>query len=136
MRALRNVTVLAATNRPDVIDAALLRPGRMDRMIYIPPPDADARKHIFAIHLARMPHAADIDVHALVAMTEGFSGAEVASVCRNAALLCMRDCDGDDAEVTGAHMAKACAGVSPQISQSMLDFYAEFGRRFKARVIK
>jgi SpoVK/Ycf46/Vps4 family AAA+-type ATPase len=94
---LRNVTVVAATNRPDLIDAALLRPGRfvtsvltvlrlsrlrIDRMIYIQPPDLRTRQEIFSISLRRIPHSADVTAQLLASRTDGYSGAEIAALCR------------------------------------------------------
>lgn len=83
---LSNVTILAATNRPDLVDPALLRPGRFDRRIYVGPPDADARRHILTHRLASMPCAADLDFSALIAATDGFSGAEVVALSREGRL--------------------------------------------------
>eukprot|EP00730_Choanoeca_flexa_P000225 TRINITY_DN10102_c0_g1_i2.p4 TRINITY_DN10102_c0_g1~~TRINITY_DN10102_c0_g1_i2.p4 ORF type:complete len:118 (+),score=16.40 TRINITY_DN10102_c0_g1_i2:2149-2502(+) len=79
---LGNVTILAATNRPDLVDPALLRPGRFDRRFYVGPPDAAARQHILAQSLGRLPCGADVDIHALVEATAGYSGAEVAALHR------------------------------------------------------
>jgi len=88
---LHNVTVIAATNRPDIIDPALLRPGRFDRLIYIPIPDPEARKKIFEIHTKRKPLADDVDLAQLAKRAEGFTGADIASVCNEATMLSIRD---------------------------------------------
>lgn len=88
---LHNVTVIAATNRPDIIDPALLRPGRFDRLIYIPVPDLEARKKIFEIHTRNKPLAKDVDLDALSKQSEGFTGADIASVCNEATMLSIRD---------------------------------------------
>jgi transitional endoplasmic reticulum ATPase len=88
---LRGVVVLGATNRVDLVDPALLRPGRFDALIEVPIPDAAARREIFAIHLRGKPLARDVDVGRLVAETEGCSGAEVEAICRKAAMLAIRD---------------------------------------------
>jgi transitional endoplasmic reticulum ATPase len=82
----RGVLILAATNRPDLIDPALLRPGRLDLHIDIGLPDREARRSIFAIHLRERPLAPDIDADALVAASDGWSGAQIAEWCRRAAL--------------------------------------------------
>ena len=82
---LSNVTILAATNRPDLVDPALLRPGRFDRRIYVGPPDADARRHILTRSLVGMPCAPGVDISALVAATTGMSGAEVVALSREGA---------------------------------------------------
>ena len=88
---LHNVTVIAATNRPDIIDPALLRPGRFDRLIYIPVPNLEARKKIFEIHTRNKPLAKDVDLDALSKQSEGFTGADIASVCNEATMLSIRD---------------------------------------------
>jgi len=85
------VFVIGATNRPDILDPALLRPGRFDYQVEVPLPDAGARKAVLNVHLKRKPLADDVRVDRLVAITEGFSGAELAEVCREAAFSALRD---------------------------------------------
>jgi len=84
------VIVIAATNRPDMIDPALLRPGRFDRMIEVPLPDKKARLEIFKIHTRNMPLAEDVNLDALAELTEGMSGADIAGICREAGLMAIR----------------------------------------------
>src|SRR2546427_24699 len=84
---LHNVTVIAATNRPDLVDPALLRPGRFDRLVYIPPPDLEAREAILAIHTKGKPLAPDVNLDEIAARTENYTGAEIAAVCNRAAML-------------------------------------------------
>ncbi|HJJ30961.1 MAG TPA: proteasome-activating nucleotidase [Methanocorpusculum sp.] len=89
-----NIRIMAATNRPDMLDAALLRPGRFDRLVQIPPPDSDARKQIFAIHTKKMRDAkavAKVNFDELVAITEGFNGSQVEAVCREAGMIAIRN---------------------------------------------
>ncbi len=95
---LHNVTVIAATNRPDIIDPALLRPGRFDRLIYIPVPDLEARRKIFEIHTRDKPLAKDVDLDVLARDSEGLTGADIASVSNEATMLSIRDfvLEGDD----------------------------------------
>lgn len=90
------VIILAATNRPDVLDSALLRPGRFDRQISIDKPDISGREHIFKVHLKPIKLSKDVDVKKLAAQTPGFAGAEIANVCNEAALIAARR---DKAEV-------------------------------------
>lgn len=106
------VVVLAATNRPDRIDAALLRPGRFDRLLRVPPPDESARAEIFAVHLRKTPVSPDVSPASLAAATPGYTGADIAAVCREAALAAL-DEDLDAAAVGGAHFAAAFARVRP-----------------------
>ncbi|MEM0457749.1 MAG: AAA family ATPase, partial [Sulfolobales archaeon] len=91
IKPLRGVVVIAATNRPDLIDPALLRPGRFDRVIYVPPPDKKARLEILKIHTRRIPLASDVDLEKLAEMTEGFSGADIEALVREAVMLALRE---------------------------------------------
>ena len=107
---LRDVVVVGATNRPELIDPALLRPGRLERLVYVPPPDAAARADILRAAGANTPLAADVDLDALGAELEGYSAADCAAVLREAALTAMRE-SLDATQVTAAHLAAARAAV-------------------------
>jgi len=98
LEPLHNVVVIAATNRPDIIDPALLRPGRFDRLVYIPPPDLAARKEILRIHTKGKPLDKDVDLDKLATKMENFTGADIAAVCNEAVMLAIRDyvLDGGD----------------------------------------
>ncbi|MDD1683605.1 MAG: CDC48 family AAA ATPase [Methanoregula sp.] len=94
MEELRNVTILAATNRPDMLDEALLRPGRLERHIYVPAPDEEGRKKIFGVYLGEETTgilAKDVDIDALVKKTEGYVGADIEALVREAKMAAMRD---------------------------------------------
>ncbi len=108
---LRGVLVLAATNRPDRIDPALLRPGRFDIMVELPMPDEDARRAILAIHTRAMPLAADVDLNALATTTADASGAELEGLCRRAGVLALRAhlaaAQRTPLQATAAHFAAA-----------------------------
>jgi len=91
LEELKDVVVIAATNRPDMIDPALLRPGRLERHIYIPPPGKKERVEIFRIHLRGKPLADDVDIEKLAERTEGYSGADIEAVCREAGMLAIRE---------------------------------------------
>ena len=122
------VVVLCATNRPDMLDDALLRPGRLDRLVYVPPPDLVARVEIAKIHLRRVPRDfSDEELAAVVGEpTHGFSGAEVAAVCRDACL----DAVETNADVVSLEMVRAAiAKVKPQITREMLEFYGAWAAR-------
>jgi transitional endoplasmic reticulum ATPase len=102
------LVVLAATNRPDMIDPALLRPGRFDLVLEMPLPDAAARAALFALHLRPMPVAADVDIAALSSATDDYVGADIAGLCRLAALAALaRAPDTDDLLVNAADFAVA-----------------------------
>ena len=91
LEELKDVTVIGATNRPDMVDSALLRPGRFDRMLYIPTPDLEARKAILRIHTKGMPLAEEINIDHLAEQTETFTGAEIAAVCSAASIMAVSD---------------------------------------------
>ena len=129
--ALRRVVVVAATNRPDLVDPALLRPGRVDHALYVGLPDAAARAHIAAAQLARVPHAAVLDAPAaraaLAARLEGFSGAEVVGLFREAALACVRRearaGRAELAELAPEDLEAALAAAPKRVTPAMLKFY-------------
>jgi transitional endoplasmic reticulum ATPase len=91
LEELQDVSVLAATNRPDILDPALMRPGRFDRHIKVEDPDETARLAIFKVHSKDMPLADDVDLEKLAKKTEGYVGADIEAVCREAAMLTLRD---------------------------------------------
>ncbi|MEJ3656896.1 AAA family ATPase [Actinomycetes bacterium KLBMP 9759] len=127
---LRNVIVVGATNRPELIDPALLRPGRLERLVYVPPPDAAARAEILRAAGRNTPMADDVDLAALGAELEGYSAADCAAVLREAALTAMRE-SLDAAQVCAAHIAAARAKVPASLDPAQLaelESYAE-GRR-------
>jgi transitional endoplasmic reticulum ATPase len=90
LEELNNVLVIGATNRLDMVDPALLRPGRFDRIIEVPKPDARGRKHIFEIHTKKKPLDSDVNMSRLVQITEGYTGAEIAAVCNRAAIAALK----------------------------------------------
>ena len=90
MNAKKNIFVIGATNRPDQIDSAILRPGRLDQLIYIPLPDENSRLSILKATLKRSPVAADVDLGFLAKSTHGYSGADLAEICQRAAKLAIR----------------------------------------------
>ncbi len=91
LEELHNVTVIAATNRMDLVDPALLRPGRFDRHIYTPPPDLATRKAILEIHTRNKPLSKDVDLDDIARRTDKYTGAELAAVCNEASMLAIRD---------------------------------------------
>ncbi|PIA16962.1 AAA-domain-containing protein [Coemansia reversa NRRL 1564] len=122
---LVRVIVIAATNRPDVIDPALLRPGRIDRLIYVAPPDLSAREHILQLRLTAVPAAPDVSASLLAQRCEGFSGAEVAALCQDAAVCAMAE-NPDASRVEMRHFDACLVSHKCRISPEMLRFYADF----------
>eukprot|EP01132_Coremiostelium_polycephalum_P005788 gene5788-7199_t len=125
IQPLTNVTIIAATNRPDIIDKAILRAGRIDRILYISPPDFDSRKEIFNIHLRKVPHTDDIDLDQLSTLTDGYSGAEVTSICREASICAMKE-NINAEKITMSNFLNAIGQVKKGITQEMLDFYKKY----------
>ena len=91
LEILTNVVVIGATNRPDIVDAALLRPGRFDRLLYVPPPDRDSRIQIIKIHIKKKPLNDSVDIEKLADQTEGYTGADIASLSSAAVMLALRE---------------------------------------------
>ena len=100
------VIVIGSTNRPDLIDPALLRPGRFDRLIYVEPPTREGRLEIFKIHSRKMPLASDVDLLKLSGLTEGFVGSDIEGICREAVMLAFRD-DPNAKQVEMKHFREA-----------------------------
>ncbi|XP_058792061.1 ATPase family gene 2 protein homolog A [Phymastichus coffea] len=123
--ALRNVTLIAATNRPDRIDPALLRPGRFDRLIYVPLPDAETRLEIFQINLRGVPIDKDVNLKDLVELTEGYSGAEIKAICNEAG---MKAVEEDVEQITKEHFRIALSVVIPRTHPDTLKAYENFIR--------
>lgn len=117
---LQDVVVLGATNRPDLIDPALLRPGRLERLVFVPPPDADARADILRTSGRKVPLADGIDLDALAADLEGYSAADCAALLREAALAAMRR-DIDAATVTADDVVDARTRVRPSLDAAQVE---------------
>jgi transitional endoplasmic reticulum ATPase len=114
VESLRNVVVIGATNRPDLIDPALLRPGRLERLVFVPPPDAEARAAILRASAKSVPLDGAVDLDELGAELEGFSAADCAALIREAALSAMRE-SLDASTVTAEHMATARKRIRPSL---------------------
>ncbi|MFH1623040.1 MAG: CDC48 family AAA ATPase [Candidatus Aenigmatarchaeota archaeon] len=126
---LKGVVVLAATNRPDMIDSALLRPGRFDRMVYVPTPDEKTRLEIFRIHTKDMP-LKGVDLKGLAERTEGFSGADIEALCREAGMNALRE-DIDTKDIKPKHFEEAMKSVGPSITPNLQKHYTTFEDRRK-----
>ena len=129
LQELNDVVVVAATNRPDIIDPGLLRPGRFDRLVLIPPPNKQARLDILNIHTKNMPLAKDVNLGEIAKATEGFVGADLESVCREAGLLALRE-DMKVKEVGKKHFETAIKKVNPSVSPDLMDKYKELEENY------
>jgi transitional endoplasmic reticulum ATPase len=117
--SLDGVIVVAATNRPEMLDPALMRSGRFERVLHVPPPDAGARETIFNIHSQGMP-LSKFSLKDIIGGLDGFTGADIESVCREAALICMR---ANKKKVTKTHFEEAIKRVRPTVTPEMLAYY-------------
>ncbi len=122
---LRNVVVLGATNRPDLIDPALLRPGRLEKLVFVEPPDAEARREILRTAGKSVPLADDVDLDALAGQLEGYSAADCVAMLRESALTAMRR-SIDAAAVTAADVAKARETVRPSLDPVQVESLRAF----------
>ncbi|MEU7654793.1 AAA family ATPase [Micromonospora taraxaci] len=125
VETLRNVVVVGATNRPDLVDPALLRPGRLERLVYVPPPDGPARAEILRAASRQVPLAPDVDLSTLGDELTGFSAADCAALVREAALAAMRESLAA-ATVTAAHVATARARVRPSLDPAQVAWLAAY----------
>ncbi len=122
LEELTNVVVIATTNRPDIIDSALLRPGRFDRLVLTPIPDEKMRVKIFEVHTKNMPIAADVRVAELAKKTEGYAGGDIEAVCREAAIFALRE-DMESTKVLKKHFDKALEKVRPSVTKEIEQAY-------------
>jgi len=139
------VVVIGATNRPDIIDPALLRPGRFDRLILVPAPDEKARLEIFKVHTRKVPLAEDVDLEELAKRTQGYTGADIEAVVREAAMLAMRralqegiirpgmkaDEIRQKVKVTMEDFEKALEKIGPSVSEETMEYYRKIQEQFK-----
>jgi transitional endoplasmic reticulum ATPase len=127
-----DVFVIGATNRPDLVDVSLLRPGRLELLIYVPPPDEAARAEILRIHSQAMPLELGIPFEEYAARTRGYSGADLKSVCREAALEAMRR-NSDAPSVTAKDFELALGKVKPMLSNELQNWFAGLDQRMQGK---
>ena len=130
IEALQNVVVIAATNRPDIIDPAALRPGRFDRLIYVPDPDERTRVQILKIHTKSVPFAKDVSLEDFAKRTLGYSGADLQALCREAGMIALRH-NIEAKEVSLRDFEEAMEKIKPSLSPDMENAYLGFAKRFK-----
>jgi transitional endoplasmic reticulum ATPase len=141
LEILTNVIVIAATNRPDIIDVALLRPGRFDRILYVPPPDRDSRIQIIKIHTKKKPLAEDVKFEELADHTDGYTGADIASLSSAAVMLALREHitkyqspeeakkNVQELKIYMRHFEEAMKKIRP-LSMQELDMYKKISEQF------
>ena len=127
------VIVIAATNRPNAIDPALRRPGRFDREIEVPPPDRNGRLEILKIHTRNMPLDKDVNLEELAKKTEGYTGADIEALVREAAMNALRE-NMDAKVVKMKHFLQAMEKVKPSVSKELVEYYKRFEERSKKKI--
>jgi len=126
---LSDVLIIGATNRPDMLDPALLRPGRFDRILLVGAPEAEGRLQVLKIHTKNMPLAKDVDLKELSKKTDGYTGADLESFTREAAMLALRE-SKDAKTVTTEHFNEALKKVRPSVSKPLLEVYKKIEDTF------
>ncbi len=130
LQSLQEVVVVAATNRPDIVDPALIRPGRFDRLVYAGVPTKEGREEVLKIHTKRMP-LSDVNISELAELAEGYVGSDLESLCREAGMLAMRE-DFDHVEMR--HFEEALQKIRPTVSPDLTDHYQRVQEQFKGGV--
>jgi len=131
---LRDVVVIGATNRPDLIDPALLRPGRLERLVYVGPPDFQSRYQILKVLTRKVPLAKDVDLRSIALMTERYSGADLAALVREAAMAALRE-DINAERVEPRHFEIALSRVKPSLTDEILKYFEEIKKTLRAATI-
>lgn len=134
-KSKKNVITIGATNAPDQLDPALMRPGRFDKIIYMPLPDPDARQAIFKVHLKKLPHDEDIDYARLASMTERFSGADIKNICTESSRLAAREAVASRVvvNISMKHLTTTIKKLKPSVSLDQLETYDKFRMDYERR---
>jgi len=132
LEELHGVVVIGATNRPDIIDPALLRPGRFDELILAPVPDQESRRKIFEVHLKKAPLADDIDIDELIGQTDQYTGADIAAVVRKAGRLALRE-DMEAKKISQKHFLAALQEIGPSVTPDTMKYYSLMGKELRKR---
>jgi len=135
LESMEGVVVVGATNRPDIIDQGLLRPGRFDRLVLIHAPDKKAREEIFKIHTKGMPLDKTVNIKYLAESTENYSGADIEALCREAAMLAIRE-DDKSKKVTKVHFDRAMDSVRASITENVIKFYNRMSESLGSGIAK
>ena len=135
LESMEGVVVIGATNRPDIIDQGLLRPGRFDRLVMIRAPDKKARLEIFKIHTKAMPLDKDVNLEDLADFCENYSGADIEALCREAAMIALRE-DEKSKKVKRIHFDKAMDSVRASITPNIIKFYAKISETLGSGIAK
>jgi len=131
---MKDVVVIATTNRPDLVDPALLRPGRLEKLIFVPPPDEEGRYEIFKVHTRGMKLGKDVNLRELAKKTEGYTGADIAAVCREAGMAAIREAIKEGKKhidaVSMKHFEEALKKIRPSLTPAQIQEYQELAKRW------
>jgi transitional endoplasmic reticulum ATPase len=130
IETLKNVVVIAATNRPEIVDPALIRSGRFDRLVFVGPPTRSGRVEIFNIHLKNIPLTDDVNKEELADLTDNYVGADIEALCREAAMLSLRE-NFENQKVEMRHFRAALKKVRPALVEGMIEYYEKLQEQFK-----
>ncbi|MCK4380649.1 MAG: AAA family ATPase, partial [Candidatus Lokiarchaeota archaeon] len=135
LEVMKDILVIAATNRPDILDPALIRPGRIDRILLVPLPDEKGRLEILKIFTKEMPLASNIKLEDLNDTINGFSGADIETWCREAAMIALRE-NIRARKISLEHFKEARKELNPTLTKEVLEWYEKFGEKLKSRRIE
>jgi len=135
LEVMKDIVVIAATNRPDILDPALIRPGRIDRILLVPLPDENGRLEILKIFTKDMPLTSNIKLEELNEMIKGFSGADIETWCREAAMIALRE-NIRARKVSIEHFKEARKDINPTLTKEIIEWYEKFGEKLKSRRIE
>ena len=129
LESSRDIIIIATTNRPDLVDSAFLRPGRFDRVLYVPPPDYDERIKILEVHTKRMPLAKDVSLKKIALMTDDYSGADIENLCREAGMQAIREQKEDFKKVKNKHFEFALTKVGSTLGKETIEKYETMAKQ-------
>jgi len=132
LEELRGVVVIGATNRPDIIDPALLRPGRFDELIMVPVPDRESRRKIFEVHLKKSPLSDDLNIDELISLTEQYTGADIAAVVRKAGRLALRENMAAE-RISQKDFLAALQEIGPSVTPDTMKHYSWLSRELRKK---
>src|SRR5690606_27770686 len=136
MEEMQSIVVIGATNRPALVDPALMRPGRFDELVYVGTPDEPGRERILGIHTRAMPLASDVDLAALAQRTERYTGADLEDVVRRAGMIAIRRSGGDVKEVTKRDFDEALEDSRATVTAQMEEEYGRMKGELKKRAME
>jgi transitional endoplasmic reticulum ATPase len=130
IQPLKHIVVIGATNRVDILDPALLRPGRFDSIIYIPPPDLESRYQILKVHTRKMPLDNDVNLKEIASLTEGYTGADLEALCKEAGMAAIRE-GAKPLIVKRKHFESALNVVGPSLTPDDIKYYQEMAKNIR-----